>query len=70
MCFSPGVVPAVRLDEVHVSVFGQEGHQLVVGPETEEQGLTVDWKTYGETKLEPSFYRTVQKQVLRRRLCK
>lgn len=28
----PCVVPAMRLDEVHVSVLGQEGHQLVVGP--------------------------------------
>lgn len=25
----------MRLDEVHVSVFGQEGHQLVIGPERE-----------------------------------
>lgn len=37
ICISPGVVPAVRLDEVHVSVFGQEGHQLVIGPEMEEK---------------------------------
>lgn len=36
---SPGVVPAVGLDEVHVSVFGQEGHQLVIGPEMEENYL-------------------------------
>lgn len=35
ICISPGVVPAVRLDEVHVSVLGQEGHQLVIGPEME-----------------------------------
>lgn len=30
---SPCVVSAVRLDEVHVAVLGQEGHQLLVGPE-------------------------------------
>lgn len=35
MCDSPGVVPAVGLDEVHVSVFREEGHQLVIGPEIE-----------------------------------
>ena len=29
---SPSVVSAVRFDEVHVAVFGQEGHQLLVGP--------------------------------------
>lgn len=40
---SPGVVSAVRLDEVHVSVFGQEGHQLVVGPEMEGK----DWVRLG-----------------------
>lgn len=28
----PCVVSAVRLDEVHISVLGQEGHQLLVGP--------------------------------------
>jgi len=27
----------VGLDEVHVSVLGQEGHQLVVGPETQKE---------------------------------
>lgn len=36
---SPGVVPAVGLDEVQVSVFGQEGHQLVIGPKMEENYL-------------------------------
>lgn len=29
----PCVVSAVRLDEVHGAVLGQEGHQLLVGPE-------------------------------------
>lgn len=29
---SPGVVSAVRLDEVLVAVLGEEGHQLLVGP--------------------------------------
>lgn len=37
---SPGVVPAVRLDEVHLPVFGQEAHQLVVGPEMEKNDST------------------------------
>lgn len=36
----------MRLDEVHVSVFRQEGHQLVIGPETEESNLLSE--TYGE----------------------
>lgn len=40
MGLSPGVVPAVRLDEVHVPVFGQEGHQLVIGPEMEANDST------------------------------
>lgn len=44
ICISPGVVPAVRLDEVHVSVFGQEGHQLVIGPEMEEKDLLLTGK--------------------------
>ena len=43
---SPGVVSAVGLDEVHVSVFGQERHQLVVGP-----GLTIKHKYNNEPKL-------------------
>lgn len=33
----PGVVSAVRLDEVHAAVLGQEGHQLFVGPEERRQ---------------------------------
>lgn len=33
----PRVVSAVRFDEVHVAVFGQESHQLVVGPEERRQ---------------------------------
>lgn len=44
ICISPGVVPAMGLDEVHVSVFGQEGHQLVIGPEMEENYLLLTWK--------------------------
>lgn len=32
------------LDEVHVSVFGQEGHQLVIGPEMEENHLLLTGK--------------------------
>lgn len=36
----------MRLDEVHVSVFRQEGHQLVIGPEMEEYNLLSE--TYGE----------------------
>lgn len=32
------------LDEVHVSVFGQEGHQLVIGPEIEENDLVLTGK--------------------------
>lgn len=48
MCSSPGIVPAMGLDEVHVSVFGQEGHQLVIGPETQND-LVLIGKTYGET---------------------
>lgn len=44
ICISPGVIPAVRLNEVHVSVFGQEGHQLVIGPETEENDLVLTGK--------------------------
>ena len=43
---SPGVVSAVGLDEVHVSVFGQERHQLVVGP-----GITIKHKYNNEPKL-------------------
>lgn len=30
---SPSVVSPVRLDEIHISVFGQKGHQLIIGPE-------------------------------------
>lgn len=30
---SPCVVSAVRFDEVHVAVLGQESHQLFIGPE-------------------------------------
>lgn len=30
---SPGIVAAVRFDEVEVTMFGQEGYQLIVGPE-------------------------------------
>lgn len=44
ICTSPGVIPAVRLNEVHVSVFGQEGHQLVIGPEMEENDLVLTEK--------------------------
>lgn len=36
MSGSPGVIPAMGLDKVHLSVLGQEGHQLVIGPEMEE----------------------------------
>lgn len=32
------------LDEVHVPVFRQEGHQLVVGPEIEENDLVLTVK--------------------------
>lgn len=33
----PCVVSAVRFDEVHAAVFGQESHQLLVGPEERRQ---------------------------------
>lgn len=33
MTVLPCVVSAVRLDEVHVAVPGQESHQLFIGPE-------------------------------------
>lgn len=34
------------LDEVHVSVFGQEGHQLVISPEMENflHMVSLSWK--------------------------
>lgn len=41
---SPGVVSAMGLYEVQVSVLRQEGHQLVVGPEMEENDLLLTGK--------------------------
>lgn len=38
----PRVVSAVRLDEVHGAVLGQEGHQLLVGPEGEKRTAAVN----------------------------
>lgn len=38
----PRVVSAVRLDEVHGAILGQEGHQLLVGPEGEKRTAAVN----------------------------
>lgn len=42
ICILPCIVPAMGLNEIHVSVFGQEGHQLVVGPKNERKRFTFD----------------------------
>lgn len=33
----PGIVPAVGLNEIQVSVLGQERHQLVIVPEIKRE---------------------------------
>lgn len=47
---SPSVISPVRLDEIHISVFGQEGHQLIIGPE--ERSKVLEGKTENKWKRE------------------
>lgn len=48
ICILPCIVPAMGLNEIHVSVFGQEGHQLVVGPKNEKKKVYFWLRTSGE----------------------
>lgn len=43
------------LDEVQVSVLGQEGHQLVIGPEREQNDLRLTRKHMGRVRAEDSY---------------